>query len=66
MTFYEAALRILEEAGSPLHSLEITKRSLDKGLLSHVGKTPEVTMLSRLAAMSKRSRERKIMVTADW
>lgn len=73
MTFYEAALRILEEAGSPLHSLEITKRSLDKGLLSHVGKTPEVTMLSRLAAMAKRSRERKIMVTArdtfaltDW
>ncbi len=73
MTFYEAALRILEEAGSPLHSLEITKRSLDKSLLSHVGKTPEVTMLSRLAAMAKRSRERKIMVTArdtfgltDW
>ncbi len=73
MTFYEAALRILEEAGSPLHSLEITKRSLDKALLSHVGKTPEVTMLSRLAAMAKRSRERKIMVTArdtfaltDW
>ncbi len=73
MTFYEAALRILEEAGSPLHSLEITKRSLDQGLLSHVGKTPEVTMLSRLAAMAKRSRERKLMVTArdtfaltDW
>jgi hypothetical protein len=37
MTFYEAALRVLEEAGAPLHYLEITKRSLDKGLFSHIG-----------------------------
>ncbi|MBL9038754.1 MAG: restriction endonuclease, partial [Archangium sp.] len=73
MTFYEAALRVLEEAGAPLHAGEITKRSLDKGLLSHTGKLPDVTMLSRLAAMAKRSRDRRIMVTAkdtfaltDW
>jgi ribonuclease E len=73
MTFYEAALRVLEEAGAPLHSEEITKRSLEKGLLSHVGKLPEVTMLSRLASLAKRSRDRRLMVTAkdtfaltDW
>ncbi|MDP3155304.1 MAG: HTH domain-containing protein [Archangium sp.] len=73
MTFYEAALRVLEEAGMPLHSTDITKRAVDKGLLSHVGKTPEVTMLSRLAAMAKRSRDRKLQVTVrdtfaltDW
>jgi hypothetical protein len=73
MTFYEAALRVLEEAGAPLHVLEITKRSLDKGLLSHIGKMPEQTMLARLAAQAKRSRERKLVVTArdtfalsDW
>ena len=73
MTFYEAALRVLEEAGSPLLALEITKRAIDKNLLSHVGKTPEVTMLSRLAAMARRPRDRKILVTArdtfaltDW
>jgi hypothetical protein len=73
MTFYEAALRVLEEAGAPLHSLDITKRAIDKGLLSHVGKTPEVTMLSRLAAIARRPRDRKILVTArdtfalsDW
>lgn len=73
MTFYEAALRVLEEAGAPLHLAEITKRSLDQGLLSHIGKLPEVTMLSRLSAMAKRPRDRRIMVTAkdtfaltDW
>ena len=73
MTFYEAALRVLEEAGMPLHSTDITKRAVDKGLLSHVGKTPEVTMLSRLAAMARRGRERKLQVTVrdtfaltDW
>jgi hypothetical protein len=73
MTFYEAALRVLEEAKRPLTHNEITKLSLEKGLLSHIGKTPEVTMLSRLAAMAKRPRDRKVMVTAkdtfalaDW
>lgn len=73
MTFYEAALRVLEEAGTPLLSTDITKRAVEKGLLSHVGKTPEVTMLLRLAAMAKRPRDRKLQVTAkdtfaliDW
>ncbi|MBL8957415.1 MAG: restriction endonuclease [Myxococcaceae bacterium] len=64
MTFYEAALRVLEEAKRPLTHDEITKLSLEKGLLSHIGKTPEITMLSRLAAMAKRPRDRKVMVTA--
>ncbi|QQR41648.1 restriction endonuclease [Myxococcus xanthus] len=73
MTFYEAALRILESEGRPLHFLEITEKSIQQSLLSHVGKTPEVTMLSRLAAMARRTRDRKVLVTAkdtfalvDW
>ncbi len=73
MTFYESALAILEKAGSPLHADEITKRSLDEGLLSHIGKNPELTMLARLASMAKRSRDRRLMVTqkdtfalTDW
>ncbi|MCP3105216.1 HTH domain-containing protein, partial [Myxococcus sp. K15C18031901] len=73
MTFYEAALRILESEGRPLHFLEITEKSIQQNLLSHVGKTPEVTMLSRLAAMARRTRDRKVVVTAkdtfalvDW
>ncbi len=73
MTFYEAALRVLEDAGKPLTNEEITKVAMEKNLLSHVGKTPETTMLARLAAMAKRPRDRKVMVTAkdtfaltDW
>ena len=41
MTFYEAALRVLESEGRPLHFLEITQKSISQNLLSHVGKTPE-------------------------
>ena len=63
MTFYEAALRVLEAAGQPLTSTEITERSIAQGLLSHVGKTPEQTMLSRLAAMARRARDRRVTVT---
>ena len=73
MTFYEAALRVLEAAGQPLTSVEITERSIAQGLLSHVGKTPEQTMLSRLAAMARRARDRRVTVTGpdtfaltDW
>ena len=73
MTFYEAALRVLEAAGQPLNSVEITERSIAQGLLSHVGKTPEQTMLSRLAAMARRARDRRVTVTGpetfaltDW
>ncbi|MFN0061662.1 MAG: HTH domain-containing protein [Myxococcaceae bacterium] len=65
MTFYEAAIRVLESEGRPLHVAEITERSVVQGFLSHVGKTPEQTMLSRLAAMARRPRERRVMVTAN-
>src|SRR5260370_37227615 len=64
MTFYEAALRVLEGAGHPLHVHEITELSIAQNLLSHVGKTPDQTMLSRLAAMARRTRDRRLIVTA--
>src|SRR5215472_17004197 len=73
MTFYEAALRVLEATGRPLHVEEITELSIAQNLLSHVGKTPSQTMLSRLTAMARRPRDRKLVVTAkdtfalaDW
>src|SRR4029453_12730805 len=73
MTFYEAALRVLEAAGQPLTSVEITERSIAQGLLSHVGKTPKKPMLCRLAAMARRARDRRVTVTGpdtfaltDW
>ena len=56
MTFTEAALEVLRSAGEPLHYKKITEIAIEKNLLSHVGKTPEVTMSSRLATMVKKDR----------
>ena len=48
MTFYEAAVEVLREAGRPLHYKKITENAIRRSLLSHVGKTPEETMHARL------------------
>jgi len=48
MTFYEAAIEVLKSAARPLHYKKITEIAIKKKLLSHVGKTPEVTMGARL------------------
>ena len=56
MTFTEAALEVLRSAGEPLHYKKITELAIERNLLSHVGKTPEVTMSSRLAMMVKKDR----------
>lgn len=50
MTFTEAAVEVLRIAGKPLHFKDITQMAIEKNLLSHVGKTPDVTMGSRLSA----------------
>ncbi len=44
MTFAEAAIQILNEAGEPLHYQEITQRILDKSLVSTNGATPHNTL----------------------
>lgn len=54
MTFTEAAREVLEQCGHPLHYKEITEIAIEKNLLSHVGKSPEVTMGARLAATLKK------------
>jgi hypothetical protein len=54
MTFIEAAAEVLRQAGKPLHYKEITELAIEKNLLSHVGKTPEVTMSHRLTAAIKK------------
>ena len=56
MTFTEAALEVLKGAGEPLHYKKITELAIAGNLLSHVGKTPEVTMSSRLATLVKKDR----------
>ena len=54
MTFTEAAAEVLRLAGKPLHFKDITQMAVDKNLLSHVGKTPDVTMGARLSLQIKK------------
>jgi len=56
MTFTEAALEVLRSVGKPLHYKKITELAIERNLLSHIGKSPEVTMSSRLATMVKKDR----------
>ncbi len=56
MTFTEAAEAVLRKAGKPLHYKKITQFAIEQNLLSHVGKTPEVTMSTRLATVVKKDR----------
>jgi hypothetical protein len=54
MTFTEAAAEVLRLAGKPLHFKDITQAAIEKNLLSHVGKTPDVTMGARLSLQIKK------------
>src|SRR5262245_64814257 len=56
MTFTDAAVEVLRLVGRPLHYKKITELAIAGNLLSHVGKTPEVTMSSRLATLVKKDR----------
>jgi len=62
MTFYEAAIRVLEAEKRPLTAPEITERCIAQGLLSHVGKNPDETLRSRLGVMARRQRDRRVTV----
>ncbi len=64
MTFYEAALFVLQKEGKPLHVAALTELVLAGDLLSHVGKTPQEVMESRLLAMSKKRADRRVGVVA--
>ncbi len=74
MTFTEAAVHVLRLVGKPLHYKEITDVAIEKDLLSHVGKSPEVTMGARLAAVVKKGGEENpltrvkpgVFALADW
>ncbi len=61
MTFTEAAAEVLRLAGKPLHFKDITQLAIDKNLLSHVGKTPDVTMGARLSLQIKKEPDGSIV-----
>jgi len=54
MTFLEAAIELLRQAGRPLHFKELTERAIAQKLLDHLGRTPELTMQARLAQETKK------------
>lgn len=55
MTALEAALKVLQEYGKPLHYREITRRILVGKLWQCTGKTPEATINAQLAVSIKRN-----------
>ncbi len=56
MTYTEAAVEVLRLVGRPLHYKKIAQLAVERGLLSHVGKSPEITMSQRLAALLRKDR----------
>ena len=58
LTFPEAAEKILQDCGGPLHYKEITQRALAAGLLSTVGKTPAATMNATILVEVARDEKR--------
>lgn len=48
MTYYEAAIEVLKAAKRPLTAEEITNCAIEKGLITSNGKTPAMTMASKL------------------
>ncbi|MEX0748774.1 MAG: HTH domain-containing protein [Candidatus Saccharimonadales bacterium] len=64
-SFKQVAYDILKEAGNPLHSKEITKLALQRGLLVTDGKTPEATMNAQLVVdINKKGIKSKFIKTA--
>ena len=55
MSALDAAVKVLEVAGKPLHYREITRRMLQSGLWATEGKTPEATVNAQLAVDIKKS-----------
>lgn len=62
VSFKLAAIKILKEAKKPLHSTEITKKALEKGLIETSGATPESTMNAQLITDFNRKKEKSVFV----
>lgn len=58
--FKQAAIKILEEAKTPLHVREITKRAIKNGYLISEGKTPIATMNALLIVDVNKNGEKSI------
>lgn len=63
MTFFEAAIEVLRQAGRPLHYKKIAEFAMRDDLLSHMGKNPDATMAQRLTQEIKSQGESVIVET---
>ena len=56
LTFFEAALKVLEEAdGGPLHYKEISERAIKSGYIKTSGRTPEASIGAQLYTYIKKA-----------
>jgi hypothetical protein len=54
MTFLEAAIVVISEAGRPMAASEILARAISEGLVTTAGQTPEATLTKALYAETRR------------
>ncbi len=62
MTFLEAAIEILRNERDPLHFSEITRRAVERKLLSHVGRDPEAAMQTCLNSAVRNNTHEGLLV----
>lgn len=62
MSVRDAAVQVLREAGTPLHTQEIAKRILAKKLWETTGKTPSATVSARLYSDIKKNGDKSPFV----
>lgn len=54
LPFWKAAIEVLDEAGTPLHYEEITRRAIDRGFVETQGRTPSASMNAQIAVKIKK------------
>jgi hypothetical protein len=62
MSFKSIAYQILKEANKPLHSKELTKIAIQRGLLETAGKTPEATMNAQLIVDINTKKDKSLFI----
>ena len=65
MKFTEVAVKVLQEAGHPLHYKEITERAIKNGILITKGLTPALTMVSCLGTDIRKNEGNSLFVRED-
>ena len=65
LTFKYAAIKVLKDAGKPMHYKEITSKIMEQGLVLTTGETPECTLIKVICENIKRDGNRSFFVRND-